>query len=398
MYMKKRLTRILILSLLFVFIINSTTFAIIGIENQVSAYLLGDFETGEILEEYNINKPMEIASITKIMTYLVIMEEIQKGSISMEDKIRIDEDIAKIKGSSLKLEEGEIFTVKELLEGLMVVSANDAAYALAKHTAGTEGAFVRKMNEKAKELGLDTAIFFNSTGLPEGEVQNLMSPKDIFILSRYTINKFPEVLSLATIPQIEIPMRNYKEKNTNPLLKEIEGIDGLKTGFTNKAGYCLVSTLKVCALDGEHEDFRLIGIVMGTESEQKRKEMAKALIQYGLDNYSKKIIANKNVPIDIISIPKSRTKDIEVYPANNYSTLIKTGDSLDLDIQIDENIKLPLKELDKIGKVSIYKNGQKLDEIDLIVHEDVKKERLLIVLFRHIKDFVTLMFTKILKR
>ncbi len=101
--------------------------------------------------------------------------------------------------------------------------------------------------------------------------------------------------------------------------------------------------------------------------------MAKALIQYGLDNYSKKIIANKNVPIDIISIPKSRNKDIEVYPVNNYSTLIKTGDSLDLDIQIDENIKLPLKELDKIGKVSIYKNGQKLDEIDLIVREDIKK-------------------------
>ena len=394
--MKKRLTRILILSLLFVFIINSTTFAIIGIENQVSAYLLGDFETGEILEEYNINKPMEIASITKIMTYLVIMEEIQKGSISMEDKIRIDEDIAKIKGSSLKLEEGEIFTVKELLEGLMVVSANDAAYALTKHTAGTEGAFVRKMNEKAKELGLDTAIF----SIPldyQREVQNLMSPKDIFTLSRYIIARFPEVLTLTTIPEIEIPRRNYKEENTNPLLKEIEGIDGLKTGFTNKAGYCLVSTIKVSASDGEHEDFRFIGIVMGTESEQKRKEMSKELIQYGLDNYSKRIIADKNVPIDIISKPKSRNKDKEVYPVNNYSTLIKTGDSLDLDIQIDENIKLPLKELDKIGKVSIYKNGQKLDEIDLIVREDIKKERLLIVLFRHIKDFVTLMFTKILK-
>lgn len=395
MYMKKRLTRILILSLLFVFIINSTTFAIIGIENQVSAYLLGDFETGEILEKYNIDKPMEIASITKIMTYLVVMEEIQRGSISMEDRIHIDEDIARIKGSSLKLEEGEVFTVKELLEGLMVVSANDATYALAKHTAGSEEAFVRKMNKKAKELGLDTAIFFNSTGLPEGEVQNLMSPKDIFTLSRYIIARFPEVLTLTTIPEIEIPRRNYKEENTNPLLKEIEGIDGLKTGFTNKAGYCLVSTIKVSASDGEHEDFRFIGIVMGTESEQKRKEMSKELIQYGLDNYSKRIIADKNTPIDIVSMPRSRNKDVAIYPAASYTTLMKVGDSLDFDIQIYEDLKLPLKKLDKVGKATIYKNGQILDEIDLIVHEDVKKERLLITLFRYTKDLIILIFSKI---
>ncbi|MCF6460115.1 D-alanyl-D-alanine carboxypeptidase [Clostridium sp. Cult3] len=395
-YMIKRFTRIIILSLLFILIINSATFAIIGIENQVSAYLLGDFETGEILEEYNIYKPMEIASITKLMSYLVIMEEIEKGTISMDDMVYIDEDVTRIKGSSLNLEKGEIFTVEDLLKALIVVSANDATYALAKYTAGIEEVFVRKMNDKAKSLGLDSAIFFNCTGLPEGELQNMMSPMDIFTLSRYIIDKFPEVLSLTTIPEIEIPRRNYKKENTNPLLKEIEGIDGLKTGFTNKAGYCLVSTLEVYGMDGEHEDFRLIGIVMGTESEQKRKEMAKELIQYGLDNYSKKTLTDVDTPLDIIHLPNSRDKDIEIYPSNNYSTIVKTGDSLDIDIKIDENIKLPLKELDKVGKVILSQNGEKLDEIDLIVHDEVKKERLFTAIFRHMKDFLSLVFSKLI--
>ena len=187
--------------------------------------------------------------------------------------IYIDEDTTKVKGSSLELKEGESFTVNELLEALMVVSANDATYALAKYVAGSEEAFVNMMNDKAKSLGLNNTIYFNSTGLPEGEIQNMMSPRDIFILSRHIINKYPEILSLTTIPYIEIPSRGYKEQNTNPLLNEIIGVDGLKTGFTNKAGYCLVSTVNVHGTTNQDENFRLIGIVMGTKNEDKRKEM-----------------------------------------------------------------------------------------------------------------------------
>ena len=393
--MNKKFTRAFLLSLLFIFIINSATFASINIEDEVSAYLLGNFETGEILEGYNIHEPMEVASITKIMTYLVVMEEVEKGSISLYDKICIDDDITRIKGSSLNLKKGEIFSVEDLIKASIVVSANDATYALAKHTAGTEGAFVRMMNEKARELGLDTAIFFNSTGLPEAGLQNMMSPKEIFILSRYVINKFPQILSLATIPEINIPWRNYRKENTNPLLKEIEGIDGLKTGFTNKAGYCLVSTIKVSACDEKHKDFRLIGIIMGTESEQKRKEIGKKLIQYGLDNYSNRIIAYKSVPLDVVYVPKSRDKYIEVYPSDDYSIIAKIGDNLDIDIKIDENIKFPLKELDKIGKMIIYKNGQAVDELNLVVHEEVKKERLFLAVFRYIKDLLSAISSRI---
>ena len=395
--MEKKFIKAMSIFLLSILILSSGAFATVGIEDEVSAYLLGDYETGEILEEYNIYKSMEVASITKLMSYLVIMDEIQKDSISLDDIIYIDEDITKIKGSSLKLEEGESFTVNELLEAVMVVSANDATYALSKHVAGTEEAFVNMMNTEAKRLGLKSTIYFNSTGLPEGELQNMMSPEDIFVLSRHIIDKYPKVLSLSTIPYIEISSRNYREENTNPLLNEIKGVDGLKTGFTNKAGYCLVSTIGVNGVTSQDEDFRLIGIVMGTKSEGKRKEVGKSLIQYGLDNYSKRMLADENMPIDTIYLPKSRDKEIEVYPGRSFSAIVKDGDIIDTDIVIDEKLKLPLKKSDKIGKLVISKNGKILDEINLIVHEKVKKEGIFRAIGRYIKKFLLFVFSKIVK-
>jgi D-alanyl-D-alanine carboxypeptidase (penicillin-binding protein 5/6) len=393
--MMRKFNRILILFLLFVLILSSTSFATVGIENEVSAYLLGDFETGEILEEYNIYKPVEIASITKLMSYLIIMEDVQRGKISLDDVVYIDKDTAEIKGSSLELQEGESFTVGELLKAVLVVSANDATYALSKYAEGTEEAFVRRMNDKAKSLGLKSTVYFNSTGLPQGDVQNMMSPEDIFNLSRYIIDKYPEILSVTTIPYIEVPSRNYKEENTDPLLNEINGVDGLKTGFTNKAGYCLVSTIGVNGKTTKDKDFRLIGIVMGTKSEGKRKELGKTVVQYGLDNYSKRIVTDKNTSIDTIHMAKSKDKEIEVYPEKNYSTMFKNGDTLDVNITIDEEIKLPLKEFDKVGKATILKNNEVIDEMDLLVHKDVKKEGLFRVIGRNIKEFLSFLFSKI---
>ena len=396
MNMRKKLAKIFVLFILLTLILSSTTFATVGIEDEVSAYLLGDYETGEILEEFNIYKPVQIASITKLMSYLIIMDEIQEGSISLDDVIYIDEDTTKIKGSSLNLEEGESFTVKELLDAVIVVSANDATYSLAKHVAGTEEDFVRMMNEKAKKIGLKSAIYFNSTGLPKGNNQNMMNSKDIFTLSRYIIYKYPEILSTATIPHIEIPNRGYKKENTNPLLNDIKGLDGLKTGFTNKAGYCLVSTVIVDGIDDKDEDFRLISIVMGTKGEEKIKELGKRLIQYGINNYSKKTLTDKDMPIDTICLPKSRDKEINVYPERNFNLIVKNEDMVDIDIIMDENLKLPLKEMDKVGKVVLLKNHKILDEIDLIVHKTVKREGLFRTIVRNIEEFLSFIISQII--
>lgn len=389
--MKKNI-RVIIIFFVIILAINSSAIANVGIEDQVTSYLLGDFETGEILESYNIDKPIEIASISKLMSYLITMKNIEKGLISLEEKVYIDKDITRIKGSSLNMEEGESFTVEELLRATLVVSANDATYALAKKVAGTEEAFVNLMNEQARILGLKDTVYYNSTGLPEDGFQNMMSTKDIFTLSKYIIDNYPEVLTITSTPYIELFNREYKKENTNPLLNEMEGIDGLKTGFTNKAGHCLVSTIMIKGDSIRYDDFRLIAIVMGTKGEEKRKELGKQLIQYGLDNYSKRILANKNTPVDIIYMPKSEDKEIEVYPLKNFSIILKDGEYIDDDKLIDDDLKLPLKRLDKVGNLVLTKNGKILEEIDLIVHKDIEKENVIKVFIRQIKDFIQRIF------
>lgn len=285
--MRKGLIILLILtSLLF----NGFVYGAIDLESETRAYLLGDYETGTILEGFNIDTPVEIASLTKLLSYFVIMDEVNKGSISLEDKIIIDKDIASITGSSFKLKVGEEFTVEDLLKASIVVSANDATYAISKHIAKTEEDFVVLMTKKAKELGLNNAVLYNSTGLPitDKDVQNIMTTRELFILSRELIKTYPQILELTTIPYIEVPERNFTAANTNPLLNEIEGIDGLKTGFTNKAGYCYISTLNIEGQELETEDLRLIGIVMGTKGFKERKDLGKRLMEYGNAHYSKR--------------------------------------------------------------------------------------------------------------
>jgi len=381
--MWRRYVRGIIVFLLCFLAIGSAVFADVGIEDEVSAYLIGDYETGEILEEYNIHRPMEVASISKLMSYLIIMDHINMGDVSLEDSIYIDKDIAEIEGSSLELEVGELFTLEELLKAAMVVSANDATYALAKYIAGTEESFVMMMNAKAKELGLSHSIYFNSTGLPYGELQNKMTTEDIFLLSKHILDRYPETLSITAIPFIEVPSRNYSKENTNPLLGKIEGVDGLKTGFTDRAGHCLVSTLMVGS-SSKDGGFRLIGIVMGTESEEKREELSSRLMHYGINNYYKRVFANREKPVDKIGIPQSKEGVIEVYPIKDYSKVVRYDDKIEVDMLIDKNIQLPLREGDGIGRLVVSINGEVLEEIDLIVHKDIDKEGFFLWIIRNI--------------
>ncbi len=359
----------------------------IGIENGTTAYLLGDFESGEILEEYNIDKPMEIASITKLMTYLVVMDEVKKGNISLDDFVYIDKEVEEVKGSSFDLKEGEVFTVQELIEALIVISANDGAVALAKYIAGNELEFVGKMNGMAKKLGLKNTLYFNSTGLPQDGVQNIMSPEDIFTLARHIIKKYPEILTVASLPYIEVKEKDLKIENTNYLIKELDGVDGLKTGFTDKAGYCLVSTMKVGnEVKSKIEDFRFIGIVMGTKNEEERKELSKQLLQYGVSTYHKENIVSKKQPVKNIKIPNSKKEEVSIYPIRNVNILRKKDDRINKDIILKDNLKAPLKKGDKVGLIRISKDNGVVDEVDLIVKEDYKKAFFLTTIFRYLKN------------
>ncbi|WP_050069711.1 D-alanyl-D-alanine carboxypeptidase family protein [Anaerosalibacter massiliensis] len=399
--MKIKFKRQAFFLLVFIFLINSISFAgKIGIEEGVSAYLLGDFEEGRILEEYNIDTPLEIASITKLMTYTVVMDEIRNRNISMKDEITIDKEVASIKGSTFELEEGEKFSVETLLQSTLIVSANDSCVALAKHVSGDVPSFVKKMNQKAKEIGLENAKFLNPNGLPENSGHNTMSVRDIFELSRYILKEYPQILEITKKEKIDIDDsirgEDFVNKNTNPLLKEIPEVDGLKTGFTDGAGYCLVSTINVKG-QAKDEDSRLIGIVMGTKSEEGRKNMSKYLLNYGLINYKKNLVLSKDSPVDVIHIPNGNRLEVEVFPKEDTYVLEKKNDNTLKKVVIDNDIKLPLKKGDTIGKVILYsENSDKvLKEVDLVLGKNIREANFLIKAFRNIKGFLAYIWNSV---
>ncbi|WP_159436122.1 D-alanyl-D-alanine carboxypeptidase family protein [Anaerosalibacter sp. Marseille-P3206] len=392
-----KITKQITLILIFILLLSSISFASnVGIEGEVRSYLLGDFETGKILEEYNIDKPLEVASITKLMTYLVVMDEVSSGHISLKDAVYIDEEVANTGGSSFNLREGEIFPVETLLESLLIVSANDSAVALAKHAAGNTADFVNMMNEKANELNLKCTNYLNPTGFPEEYGQNMMSTRDIFVLSRYILENYPEILDITSKSCMDIENREFLNENTNPLLGEINGVDGLKTGFTNKAGNCLVSTANIVGGIDEG-DLRFISITMGANTMEKRKELSKILLEYGISNYKNERIFSKDEAIDTLYFPKGRKTEVEVYPTLDGYMIVKAGDDIYNDIVYNEEVKLPLRAGDEVGRVILYNDDEILDEYPLEVREDVKKANFIIMIGRYLKQFIIFigsLFTK----
>lgn len=362
--MKKR---VFILVIALILSINSVAFGFSDAQSKARSYLLADFESGEIFKSYNIDVPIEIASITKLLSYYVIMDEISKGSINYTDIIVIDKDIESVKGSSYKLKAGERFTVEKLLKATIVISGNDATYAIAKHIAGSEAEFVKLMKAKAKSLGLINAQIYNSSGLPinsEG-LQNKMTAREVFILARSLLQTYPQVLKLSRIPFISEPNRNFLELNTNPLLKNMEGIDGLKTGFTGKAGYCLVATLNIKGEIRRTENLKLIGITMGSKTYDDRTEAIREIMEYGKNTYEKRIFTNKDQAISKIEYPNGDPMEIKLYPKENFSKLIEKDTVLKYDVILN-NKKLPIEENTILGTVTVYENGRPTYSTDLI--------------------------------
>ncbi len=343
--------------------------------NSIGAYLVGDYETGVVLEEHNGEQAIEIASITKIMSYLIVMDQVKEGKISLSDRVEIDEEVARIGGSSLKLKTGEILTVEELLNGLLVVSANDATNALAKHCFSSEEAFVEQMSRKAHELNLNSALFYNCTGLPfidyDGiKKQNMMSPKDIFTLARYIIDNYPEVVEISSKEELVMEERNFSQKNTNDLVGSLAGVDGLKTGYTDKAGYCLVSTAKSCYRDS---DCRIIAIVMNAKSVNHRSNVSRELIEYTLNKYEKKDLLRVDKPVQAIHMPKVDGDYLKIYPKESYRELVSKDENLDMSIELKDKLKPSFMKGDKVGEATIYKEDEEIKKIDLIIAEDVYK-------------------------
>ena len=261
--------------------------------------ILGNSTTGEILYESKADNKTAIASTTKLMTYLLVMEAIDAGKISMNDTVTISKAVEKESKSEdhvIPMTEGQKASMQDLLEGMLVPSSNECALALAEHVAGSEAEFVKLMNQKAKQLGLKTAVFYNPHGLPNysasavtSKRQNSMSARDMFTLASYVMKKYPKITEITSMEDISLTTLNYEDSNTNPLLYNMEGVIGLKTGTTNRAGCCLVSVLPI-KVNGKTQN--IIAVEFGAESSAERGEKSQILLQYAQQYYAAKADVN----------------------------------------------------------------------------------------------------------
>lgn len=354
-------------------------------DGELGASLLADYETGDILYSKNLTKRIEVASITKIMTYLVAMDEISKGNVNLKDKVTISEKAAKRGGSSFKLKTGEVHTLEMLLQSSMVASANDSCIAIAEHIAGSEKAFIKMMNNKAKELKLDKSFFVSVNGFPEEGTHNTMSVEDILKLTSHTIKEYPEILKTTSKKTLVDKERGFEFTNTNPLLGQVSGISGFKTGYADLAGYCLVSTK-------ESKNSRLISIVMGAGSKGIRAAKSKELLEGNIiSKFKREKILDKDIEVDTVIIPDSANGKVEVYPEDDMYGMTQDGQDISKDINVYNYLEFPIKKGDPVGEVTLEYGGN-IKKINLVAQEDIKEDGFINVVLLTFRSFFTKFF------
>ncbi|MFZ2463795.1 MAG: D-alanyl-D-alanine carboxypeptidase family protein [Caldibacillus thermoamylovorans] len=336
-------------------------------ENAKSAILI-ERDTGTVLFEKNSDEKLSPASMTKIMTMLLIMEALEDGKIQWNEKVRTSEYAASMGGSQVFLEEGEEMTVDELLRAISISSANDASVAMAERIAGSEKQFVKMMNQKAKELGLKDTKFQNATGLPAKN--HYSSARDMAILAKELL-KHEKITNYTS--QYESYLREGTDKkfwlvNTNRLLKFYPGVDGLKTGFTKEAKYCLTATAK-------KGDMRVIAVVFGAPTSKERNKLITEMFDYAFSQYETKQFYAKGDELGKVTVEKGQQRNIKIAAGESISLLTKKGEKMDdvkTSLKLNKHIQAPIKKGDEIGKIVLIKNGKVLSENSAIAAENVK--------------------------
>lgn len=330
-----------------------------GPEVNARAALLMEKSTGQVLYEANAHAPLELASVTKVMTMLLIMEALDAGTITKETKVPVSATAAGMGGSQVYMEEGEEFSVHDMLKAIAVASGNDACVAMAEYLAGSESAFVEKMNARAAELGMTNTTFRNACGLDtEG---HLSTARDVAILSRYLLNTCPELLHYTGIWTDSLRNGQTQLVNTNKLLRRYSGITGLKTGTTSGAGVCISAS-------ATRDGLTLIAVVLGSPSSADRFHSATTLLDYGFANYAAaplpalperplelavKGSAEDSVPLDYAALPET--------------ILIEKGtaSALRAELTLPEELEAPVEKGRTVGKVSIFQDDTLLNEYEV---------------------------------
>ena len=332
---------------------------------NAKSVVLMEESTGNILYESNPDERVPIASVTKVMTMLLIMEAVDSGKITLDDMVTVSENAMSYGGSTMFLEAGEQLTVNDMMKGIAVASANDGCVAMAEHLAGSESAFVDMMNAKAQELGMENTHFMNTNGLDEDD--HYSSARDVAIMSRELI-KHKTVFNYTSIWMDTLRGGKFQLANTNKLIRFYEGANGLKTGSTSKALCCLSATAK-------RNDMQLIAVVLGAPTSAERFSSARSLLDYGFANYETTVVAEKGEVIKKVKVEIGTPQEVQAVAAEKITVLTEKGSSGDIKskVKLNDNVPLPLKKGDEVGKLFIYRGDEKIAEYSLAADRDVKK-------------------------
>ncbi len=326
--------------------------------------LLMEAETGKVLFEQNADEALPPASVTKIMTLLLVMEAIDSGKIRYTDMVTASAHACSMGGSQIYLKEGEQMSVEDMLKSVVIASANDAAVALAEYVLGTEEAFVARMNERAKELGMTSATFENTNGLDDTATNHLISARDIAIMSRELL-KHGKITEYSSIWMDTIRNGEFGLTNTNRLVRFYKGATGLKTGSTSKAGFCISAT-------ATREGMTLICVIMGAESRDIRNAAATSLLDFGFANYT--LFEDAPKTLEKMKVKGGVESECEII-TNGFSNVINKSDfgKVDSAIELSENLEAPIKKGDVIGKIVYKINGKYIGESQILANETVEK-------------------------
>jgi len=330
--------------------------------------LLMDIATGTVLYEQNSHERLAPASVTKVMTMLLIMEAIDSGKIGWNDTVTTSESAAAKGGSQIYLKVGETMTVSDMVKSIAVSSANDCACAMAEHIAGSEAGFVEKMNQRARELGMNDTHFVNCTGLDDDAEakEHLTSAYDIALMSRELMKHHPDIKKFTTIWMDTVRDGAFGLANTNKLIRFYPGATGLKTGFTANAGYCLSAT-------AERDGLGLISVVMGCATSQERFAACKQLLDYGFANYA--LVLPQLPAQNTVAVKLGTADQVNAIPAEQTQFLIDKSqrDSVTTQVQLDEQVSAPVSKGQRLGTMTIKAGEQVLAQVSMVAQDAVPR-------------------------
>ncbi len=375
--------KIFLFCFIFIFGISTIKCEDLGLAKNSETAILMEASTKKILFEKDSHKEMAPASMTKLMTLLITMEELEKGNLKLDDEVLVSKRAQDMGGTQIYIEAGSKISVEDLIKGIGIASANDAAVAIAEKVGGTYENFVNMMNTKCKEIGCKNTLFKNPHGLDEKG--HYSSAYDMALIASELV-KYDYAIKISSTydEHINISGESHWLVNTNKLIKFYKGIDGLKTGYTDNAGYCLTATMN-------KNDMRLISVVMKSNSKDNRSSDTIGMMEYGYSMYGSEVLFKKDKYEKTIKINNSEKINYKYMLSEDVKIIVdkNTRDiNYKTNIEIKDNLKAPLKKGDRVGKLILKYDGNTY-EYDLVLKENVKKSNYFKILTNYLKDFIT---------